>query len=207
MAGWMDRSVREWLAGSAGTPSSTPGGGPAAAYTGALGASLVLRACERTLARGGREAAASDLEAAREDLQALVGRLGGQVDRAAQILEALASASDAPGSAGGTEALARAHREAAEAFLDTFDLSFAVLETAHRAVGAARPEDVGEMGIGSDLAAASLEALAICVRVSLPLVGDERFARPAKARLVGTLHEARRLRDRILQAVEGRLVL
>ena len=200
MSSWMNLSAREWLAVSAGASPAARGGGPAAAYTGALGASLVLRACERTLASGGREAVAADLEVACRDLQALVERLGMQVDRAAQILETLASAA-------GTEDLALAHREATETFLDPFDACFAVLETAQRAVDAVRPEDVAELGIGSDLAAASLEALAICVRVSLPLVGDEKFTRPVKGRLVGTLHEARRLRDRILQAVEGRLVL
>lgn len=193
MASWLDRSAGEWLTGPA-PPAA------AAAYSGALGAALVLFACRRTL--DGEEGAQRALEPTCRELAALLRKLFAQVDLAVQAVDAVHDASPGDG-----RASSRAHREAAEIFLETIDACFSVLDAAQREVGSVRPEDVSDLWIGADLAAASLEALAICVRVSLPQIGDEEYAQPAKARLFDCLHEARRARERVLQAVEGRLVL
>lgn len=184
MSSWLDRNAREWLAGEPEAGPPAPRGAAVAAYTGAMGAAKVLSACRRTLRERGP---AASIEASCRELSGLVERLGAQVERT--------------GSAG------QAHRDGAEVLLDSFDACFGVLDVAEREVGSTRAEDVSELWTGAALAAASLEALAIHVRVALSQITDEAFGRPTKGRLVRSLHEARRLRDRILQAVEGRLVL
>jgi len=155
-----------------------------AAYAGALGAARVLAACRRTLRERGSSAS---MEASCRELLSLVGKLEAQVDR-----------TDSPGPT---------HRDRVEVLLETLDACVGVLDVAEREVDSVRSEEIAELWTGAELAAASLEALAIGVRVGLPEIGDEAYARPAKGRLVRSLHEARRVRERILQAVEGRLVL
>ncbi len=184
MSSWLDRNAREWLAGEpeAGPPERR--GAAVAAYAGALGAASVLSACRQTLRERG---STESIEASCRELLSLVEKLETQVDRT--------------GSAGPSP------RHGVEVFLDTFDACASVLDVAEREVRSVRSEDVCELWTGAELAAASMEALAISVRVGLPQIMDESYARPTKGRLVRSLHEARRVRERILQAVEGRLVL
>ncbi len=198
MVSWLDRSAALWIEGQ----TASPGSASVAAFVAALGASRVVWACAGTLDRRPGPRPAGDLDAVRDEARALAERLAGHVNRVEEVLRAVQGKTD------GTAAdRTNAHRAAAEALLDAFDVTLAVLETAARAVNLIHAECVADLSTGADLAAASLESLAICVRGSLPQIGDEGYARPAKNRMVESLHEARRMRNRILQAVESRLVL
>jgi len=181
MSSWLERKAGEWLAGEAEPGRTAPRAAQVAAYAGALGAAMVLSACRRTLRERG---AAAPLEASCSELQALLDRLGADVER-----------TQSEG------------REDVEAILDTFDACFGVLDVAEREVGSLRAEDVSDLWTGAELAAASLEAQAIHVRIGLSRITDEAYGRPVKGGMIRSLHEARRVRDRILQVVEGRLVL
>ena len=187
MPTWLERSAREWIAPASG---DAPAGPAAATWTAALGASLVLRACERALAR--RAGSDPDLAAECEALRTLSARLAAQVDG----VEGALPADDA-----------EAHRKAARTFLAACDACFSVLDVTERAVSAVGSDEVADLWAGSGLAAAAAEALAIRVRESMARAEDETLARPEKNRLVAALHEARRARERILAAVESRMVL
>jgi len=192
MVSWMDRVARDWVAAGDGPPA----GAAVAAFSGLLGAAHVRSACERSASPD----AAPALDGVLHGLRTLVADLEPLPDRIDSHARAVDAAEE-------PAARSSAHRAATEDLLAAFDACFAVLGIAHRAVGAVRDDLVADLWTGAGLVAAALEALAICVRSSLPEIADETYTRPTKARLIAALLEARRERERVLQAVESRLVL
>lgn len=193
MPSWMDRSAREWLAEG---PSAGPAAPAVAALAGALGASRVLRTFERAKAAGsapGFDAVIGELTALRAHLESLADRIDDAFRPVGAVAESAATAAEL--------------RAASDDLLAAFDGCFAVLEVAQQAVGSLDADGVADLWVGAGLVAAALEALAISVRSCLPRIADEAYTRPTKSRVVSSLHEARRARERILQAVESRLVL
>jgi hypothetical protein len=189
----MDRIAREWIAAGGGP---APDGAAVAVFSGLLGASRILSACERSASPDATPA----LHGVLAGMRALVRDLEPLPDR----IDARARAA-----AGSAEPASRsaADREGTEDLLAAFDACFAALDMAHGAVDGLRDELVADLWIGAGLVSSALEALAICVRASLAELADEAYTRPTKARLIAGLHEARRGRERVLQAVESRLVL
>jgi hypothetical protein len=181
----MDRIAREWIAAGGGP---APDGAAVAVFSGLLGASRILSACERSASPDATPA----LHGVLAGMRALVRDLEPLPDR----IDARARAA-----AGSAEPASRsaADREGTEDLLAAFDACFAALDMAHGAVDGLRDELVADLWIGA--------GLAICVRASLAELADEAYTRPTKARLIAGLHEARRGRERVLQAVESRLVL
>lgn len=161
-----------------------PGGGSAAALTGALGVSLLLMVAGMTKTRGGTPEETADLaEAAarlrplREDLIALI-----DADTAAyqSLLAAfrLPKATDAEKDARRL-AIAEATRGATEVPLQTMRACAAALQDAPLIAGKGNPNASTDAVVGSQLLLAALRSAGLNVDVNLRGLQDEAFANGA----------------------------
>ena len=154
---------------------ATPGGGSAAALSGALSAGLVSMAAEFSTSKDiSREA------------RGLMNVLTGLVDKDAQAF------------AGGDL------REAAQVPLHTARYSHRVLELADALLEGCNPNLIADIGVAARMAEAAIEGALLNVKVNLISINDEAFQKEMSA-TAEELRSAARLADTIVAKVQARL--
>lgn len=167
----------------------TPGGGAAAALTGALAASLVSMVCYLTLGRDKYAAAEVEVRGILEQAEELRRRLTAAVQADAAAYDAVMAAYRLPRASddqksGRREQIQSATRAAAREPLEAATDCTAVLDLCAQAA------PITNLNVGSDvivaalLAGAGLEAAAANVEINLATIDDERFVAETRARLV-----------------------
>lgn len=153
----------------------TPGGGAAAAVTGATGAALVGMVCANTVGREGFEDVAATLAECRDDLAVHRARLLSLADEDAAAVTALMAAYRTEGE-GREAAIQAATEEATEVPLAIAEACRDVLELAETATALGNPNAIADGGIGAYLADGVLGAMAYTVRLNLEPIEDEAVA-------------------------------
>jgi formiminotetrahydrofolate cyclodeaminase len=166
---------------ASGTPA--PGGGAAAALTGAAGAALVGMVCRVTAARSSASAMVAEAQRDADELRAHLVALIGEDASAVGAMLAAHRARDPQEAA----ALPGAVRRATEVPLEIARASRQVLGLADQVAAHARPSALPDLGVAGMLASAALEASGLLARVNARDTGDPGFAATvgeALARLV-----------------------
>lgn len=170
-----DRSVQAFLDDVA-AGSVTPGGGVAAAVTGAAGAALLEMVCTNTVAGGADEDAAETLTATRRDLAGRRERLLSLADEDAAAVEALMDAYRTPDDEDGGEAIEAAAERATTVPLEIAEACRDVLDRATTVVESGNPNAVADGVIGAHLVRGVLTAMVYTVDVNLGMIDDAAVA-------------------------------
>ena len=166
----------------------TPGGGAAAALTGALAAALVSMACNLTLGRDKFADVEPQIRGVLERSEELRAYLRSGVPADAAAFEAVMAAYRLPrGSeaeqARRSAAIQEATREAALPPLEVAERCASVLSLADELVPICNPNGVSDVAVAALLAGTAIEEAAANVEINLRSIDDERFVTDLRQRL------------------------
>jgi formiminotetrahydrofolate cyclodeaminase len=186
----------------------TPGGGSAAALSGALGAALVCMVCRYTTGRERyREVEADALELLEraEDLRSALERA---TEDDIEAYRGYATAQQLPKETAAeqearTAALQSALRASTVVPLEVAEHAAEVVRLAHRAASIGNRYLISDAGVAASLALAAFEAAALNVELNAAGVEDAAFSTDALERLraAGTAAELRTLVDRTYETI------
>ncbi len=194
---YADKPVRQFTDELA-SAAPVPGGGAAAALTGALAAALVSMVCHLTLGRPRFAAVAAEVQAILERSEAARTRLLHLIDADAAAYSAVAAALRQPRTtpeekAARAAALQTALRQATEPPLAVARTAAEVLELAAPLVEKSNPSVLSDVGTAALLAEAALEGAILNVEVNLASLDDPAF-----------VTSIRQETDRLRQTAHGR---
>ena len=191
------QSVDAFLAALA-SGKPIPGGGAAAALSGALAAALVAMVGRVTAARDASvEAAANAIVTEADDLAARLARLVTEdMDAYRSVVEARRS--------GGGPAMERALVRATEVPMALARRSRDVLALDETLAPVARKSALSDLAVAATLAWGALESGALTARANLADLPDADFARTSEDELRGLLDQGRALRLRLLETIAAR---
>ncbi len=189
---------------------ATPGGGCAAALSGALAASLtamVARATsgnEKFADRAGRmDDLVAEADRLRGELLALVDADAGAFD---QVMAAFRLPKETPEQqAERSEAIQAGYRTATEPPTAVCERAVRILELAAEVAADGNPNAVSDAGVAALLASAALDGAALNVRINLGAIRDEGFRSGLERRVDAAQSDGRELRARALAAVDAQL--
>lgn len=159
------------------SPEPTPGGGSAAAFAGALGASLVAMVCAMPKTRTGTPEERERLDAAGAAAANTGRRLRELIDEDTQAYDAVVAGYRLPKSTDAEkalrkEAIATAMRAATEVPVETATACIAVLMAARVAASDGNPNAASDAQTASALAWAAFQGAAANVRINAGSAGD-----------------------------------
>ncbi|MDK2957977.1 MAG: methenyltetrahydrofolate cyclohydrolase [Synergistaceae bacterium] len=200
-----NRSLEDF-SGELAAGSAAPGGGSAAAFSGALGAALVSMVCRLTL--GKKEYA--EYEEELKDVLALSEDLGKKllnavdVDAAAygRVMEAFTLPKQTEEEkAVRKDAIQKAFREACESPRKTSLWCLDVLRLCARVSGKVNVNAASDLGVAANQALAGLEGAAMNVLINLPSIRDEEYTDRLREEVEETEEEGRILKAGVLREV------
>lgn len=186
-----------------------PGGGSAAALSGALGASLVAMVCRLTIGRKNYQEVSATFETILPRAEALRAELLDSIqldaDSYSQVMNAyqLPKESDAEKNAR-TLAIQNALKQAAETPLRVANACAQILEMAEFAASNGNKNAASDAGAGALMAEAGLRAAMLNVEINLGLIQDETFNANRRAALE-PLKQIAKKRQAILDTVQARI--
>ncbi len=186
-----------------------PGGGSAAAFAGALGASLVAMVCQLTIGRKNYQNVSAQFETMLPRAQALRAELLDAIqddaDAYTQVMNAyqLPKETDAEKSVR-TRAIQNALKHAAEIPLRVAKACAEIFEMAQVAAAHGNKNAASDAGAGALMSEAGLRAALLNVEINLGLIQDEAFIQNTRAQLEPLKHIAAK-RQSVLDTVQARI--
>jgi formiminotetrahydrofolate cyclodeaminase len=190
---------------------STPGGGGAAAISGAMGAALVSMVCNLTIGKPKYvevEAEMKEVLARSEQLRAdLTKAIGDDVEAFDAVMAAYGSPKGATEDekAARTARIQAALKEATDVPLECARLCSEVIKLADVAAQKGNLNVVSDAGVAVQCAYSGLTSAALNVRVNARSIKDRDFAEERLAELEGVLAEARAATDETYEVVKAKL--
>jgi len=183
----VDKSVRQLLDAFA-APTPTPGGGSAAALTGALAAALLEMVASMPKTKNGTPEDRAALDAALPELKALRTALTGLVDRDSASYDAVVAAYKLPKTTDDEKAVRKAAvreamRGATDVPLETARASLAVARLARVVAEHGNPNAKSDASVALGLAVQAGSGARANVEINLDSVGDADYAAAVRAEL------------------------
>ena len=183
----VDKSVRQLLDAFA-APTPTPGGGSAAALTGALAAALLEMVASMPKTKNGTPEDRAALDAALPELKALRTALTGLVDRDSASYDAVVAAYKLPKTTDAEKAARKAAvraamRGATDVPLETARASLAVARLARVVAEHGNPNAKSDASVALGLAVQAASGARANVEINLDSVGDADYAAAVRAEL------------------------
>ena len=183
----VDKSVRQLLDAFA-APTPTPGGGSAAALTGALAAALLEMVASMPKTKNGTPEDRAALDAALPELKALRTALTGLVDRDSASYDAVVAAYKLPKTTDDEKAVRKAAvreamRGATDVPLETARASLAVARLARVVAEHGNPNAESDASVALGLAVQAASGARANVEINLDSVGDADYAAAVRAEL------------------------
>jgi len=192
--------------------TSTPGGGSAAAHTGAVAAALVSMVCRLTVGKKKYAAVEARMQQMIEEAEALRSSLtqAALEDARAfeQYMKAVHMPVDTPDQhAERDAALESAARKTIEAPVETSAMAVAVLRLAVEAAASANVNAISDAATSAALACAALKGASLNVRINCPNMKDREAAQAYLARIRQLKEEADSLEEKLegILAARGNL--
>ncbi len=188
--------------------SAEPGGGSAAALSGAMGAALLEMACNLTVGRPKFTAVAAELLAARDQAGQRRAELLGLAKADPQAFAAVMAAyrlPKLPDSQQRRQAIQLALTEAARVQVQVARACAAVIQLAEEIASRVNPTTLGDLAAGVHLANAGAQAAQLNVAINLKLVNDEPLTQPLRTELAEALVDLARTRQHVLDMVAGNI--
>jgi formiminotetrahydrofolate cyclodeaminase len=198
--GWAFETIDAFLTELA-SGSPLPGGGAAAALTGALAAALVGMVCRVAAGRDPSAPGRVEVAAAADELgRRLMALMREDVAAYGRVLEVGGLPAD-----GRAAALGPALVNATDVPLEVGKCTERVLALCDAVVQRAPSRTLGDLGVAASLAWAALEAGSLTARINLRDISDERYVRASLAELNRLAVEGAALRERISKGIAERV--
>jgi len=186
--------------------TAAPGGGSAAALSGALGAALVSMVCGLTIGKKGYEEHEDDLKSVLSQSEELRVKLGNAVDVDASAYGMVMDAFSLPKQTeeekeARKNAIQKAFREACESPRKTSLWCLEVLRLCAFISGKVNVNAVSDLGVGATQALAGLEGAAMNVLINLPSIKDEDYTDEVREEVEGIQDEGRILKSGIMRDI------
>ena len=193
---------------SSGTP--TPGGGCAAALSGALAAALAAMVARTTAASKSFADQAEQMKQIATEADRLRGELLDLIDEDArafdQVMTAFRMPKETPDEqAARAEAIQRGYVSATQPPLLVCTKSLRVLELALQIAEKGNPNAASDAGVAALLAATALEGAALNVQINLGSIKDETFRATQSARVAAAQTRGQTLRVQALATVHTKI--
>lgn len=187
-----DKTVKELLDAFS-SPSPTPGGGSAAALSGAVAASLLAMVAGMPKTRHGTPEDRAALDAALPSIRALQTQLTGLIDRDAASYDQVVAAYRLPkvtdeDKAARKRAVADAMRVATDVPMETARASAALIAQAGAVSHHSNPNAKTDAAVAVQMAMTALGGAMANVEINLDGVGDEAYAAAMRAELQHLMH-------------------
>jgi methenyltetrahydrofolate cyclohydrolase len=187
-------------------PTPTPGGGSAAALSGAVAASLLVMVAAMPKTRNGSPEDRSALDGALAKLQVLRTRLRSLIDEDAASYDGVVAAYKLPK---GTDeeksarklAVQAAMRHATDIPIETFRAAAALFPLALTVGEHGNPNAKSDAGVGAQLAWAAMTGAYANVEINLDGTGDLKFATETRAALKSELASASEILTAVYAAI------
>jgi glutamate formiminotransferase/formiminotetrahydrofolate cyclodeaminase len=185
-------------------PTPTPGGGSAAALSGAVGASLLSMVAGLTLGKKGYEAVQAEMSAKKAALDPMRGCFHALIEKDAQAFEKVMAAFKLPKAseeekAARSAAIQKATQGACEVPLEVMGLAVEALQHAVAVAGKGNKNSITDVGVGAMYLETALRGAHLNVLINLPSLKDAQYVAERKARASRLLEQGRGL----AAAVEG----
>ena len=188
----------------------TPGGGCAAALSGALAAGLAAMVARATAGSEKFADRADEMNEAAAEADRLRSELLSLVDADAaafdQVMAAFRMPKETPEEqAARSQAIQDGYRAAVEPPMRVCTQSVRVLELALQVAERGNPNAVSDAGVAAELAFAALEGAALNVRINLTSITDDAYRTRHDDRLSSGQARGRALREQTLAVVDAKL--
>lgn len=180
------RSIADYI-GDLASKSATPGGGAAAALSGAQAAALISMVCELT--RDAPEVISTLAGQARESADTFIELADRDMDSFNEVMAAYKQPRDKRDAS-----LQPALREAADVPLAMIDASVALAPSIPALIRSGNPNLVTDVAIAALLLESTIHAARINVLINLASMQDAGYIADAKRRLEGAVDQARQFR-------------
>lgn len=187
-----------------------PGGGSAAALSGALGAALVSMVCNLTLGKKKYADVQEDIEALLSQSEALRKELVELLEADVQVYTEVSKAMKMPRTteeekAARTAAMQKALKAATEVPMRVAEACVKVMDLCRPVAEKGNVNAVSDAGVAVLMAEAGLRSAALNVLINLAWIKDEAFVAENRAKLDALLEGKAAMRDEIYDLVVGKL--
>ncbi len=205
----VDLPIRTYLDQLA-SSSPTPGGGAAAALTGAQGAALVSMVCNLTIGKKKYADVEEEMKQVLERSETLRAQLTNLVDKDVAAFDKVSEAYAMPKSTDEEKAARRAALQqalkGAEAVpMETVAACLEVIKLSVMAAEKGNKNVVSDAAVGGILGHAGLLGAADNVRINLAFIKDEDFVTREQKRLESFMQQAEDLMKKLQTVLEGKL--
>lgn len=190
---------------------STPGGGGAAAISGAMGAALVSMVCNLTIGKPKYAEVEAELKDVLERSEELRGELTRAIGDDVKAFDAVMGAYGLPkgetdeAKAARTAKIQAALKEATDVPLECARLCAEVIKLAEAVADKGNLNVISDAGVAVQSAYAGLMSAALNVRVNAKSIKDRDFAEDRLGRLDDLLAEAAEITERTYDVVKGKI--
>lgn len=204
-----DITIREFLDQLA-TPSPAPGGGSAAALSGALGAALLAMVCRLTVGRRNYEQVSTELEAiiprVEEKRRLLLKLIDADATAYARVIAKYQLPKDTEEQkAVRVREVQGALKEAADVPLQIAVACASVLDMVLPVAAKGNKNAESDAGAAALLAEAGLRAAAMNVEINLTLIKDQAYVKEMRNRLEPLTRGRAEQKESIVQVVQSRI--
>lgn len=207
MSALKDKTVEGFVAELA-SSSPAPGGGSAAALSGALGAALISMVCRLTIGKKGYEAFTKEVEGVLGQSDLLWVELVSAIDRDADAFDKVMDAFRLPK---GTDeektrrsaAIQAAFTEACESPRNTALKCLEVLRLCELLLGKVNVNAISDLGVAASSAHTGLEGALMNVAINLPSIKDVTYTSSAAEESTRWRAEGEGLKDLVARGVEA----
>jgi len=191
-------------------PTPTPGGGSAAALSGAVGASLLSMVAGLTVGKKGYEAVSEEMAERRGKLAPMRAQFQSFIQKDAEAFEKVMAAFKLPKDTEELKAtrgvaIQEATKGAAEVPLEVMALSVDALEHALALAEKGNKNSVSDVGVGALELLTALKGAQLNVQINLGSLKDEAYVAAAKQRMDELSRKGRALADAVEAAVQKAL--
>ena len=188
----------------------TPGGGGAAAVSGAIGAALVSMVCNLTIGKKNYEAVEADLKSVRAKAERLRAELTNAIEEDVVAFNSVMGAYGLPRGtddekAARTGAIQAALREATLAPLAACKACYAVIELSAEAADKGNLNVISDAGVAVLAANAGLRSCALNVFINAKAIKDRDFAEKQLAEVNSLLDRAAAQTEAVYQTVRTKI--
>ena len=204
-----DKSVKIFL-DELSSAAPAPGGGSAAALSGALGAALVSMVCNLTLGKKKYADVEKDITGILDRSEALCHKLADLLEADVQVYTQVSQAMKLPRDTeeqkiARTEALQNALQAATEVPMQVAEACVEVMDLCRPVTEKGNVNVVSDAGVAVLVAEAGLRSAALNVLINLGWIKDEVFVERNRAKLDTLLKGKPALRDEIYELVKSKL--
>lgn len=199
-----DATLRQFIDDLA-SGSPTPGGGSAAAVSGAMAASLAEMVCNLTVGKDRYADVEAEMREHREELAAVRAHLLTLADEDAAAFDDVMAAFKQPKGDERSEAIQEASKQAAEVPMETAERCLKVLRHTEPIARRGNQHSVTDAGTAALLAHAALHAALYNVRINLGGIDDEGFCTEMTDRVEQLTDQAEQQRQATRDAVDEAL--